>query len=63
MHLPNWFSKKTFYRFLRFFFEWQKGFDKGLMTGMILIDLQKAFSIIDHDSCKNYMLLVSQNML
>ena len=26
-----------------------KGFDKGLMTGMILIDLQKAFDAIDHD--------------
>ena len=27
-----------------------KGFDKGLMTGMILIDLQKAFDTIDHDT-------------
>ena len=26
-----------------------KGFDKGLMTGMILIDLQKAFDTIYHD--------------
>ena len=26
-----------------------KGFDKGLMTGMILIDHQKAFDTIDHD--------------
>ena len=26
-----------------------KGFDKGLMTGMILTDLQKAFDTIDHD--------------
>ena len=26
-----------------------EGFDKGLMTGMILIDLQKAFDTIDHD--------------
>ena len=26
-----------------------KGFEKGMMTGMILIDLQKVFDIIDHD--------------
>ena len=26
-----------------------KGFDDGLVTGMILIDLQKAFVTIDHD--------------
>ena len=26
-----------------------KGFDESLMTGMILIDLQKAFETIDHD--------------
>ena len=26
-----------------------EGFDKGLMTGMILVDLQKAFDTIDHD--------------
>ena len=26
-----------------------KGFDRGMMTGMILIDLQKAFDTIDHD--------------
>ena len=26
-----------------------KGFDMGIMTGMILIDLQKAFDTIDHD--------------
>ena len=25
-----------------------KGFDEGLLTGMILIDLQKAFDTIDH---------------
>ena len=27
----------------------QDGFEKGLLTGMILIDLQKAFNTIDHD--------------
>ena len=26
-----------------------KDFDKGMMMGMILIDLQKVFDIIDHD--------------
>ena len=26
-----------------------KGFDNGLFTGMILIDLQKAFDAIDHN--------------
>ena len=26
-----------------------KAFDKDLMNGMILIDLQKAFDTIDHD--------------
>ena len=26
-----------------------KGFDHGLVTGMILIDLQKAFDTINHD--------------
>ena len=26
-----------------------KGFDRGMMTGMILIELQKAFETIDHD--------------
>ena len=26
-----------------------KAFDKGMMTGMILIDLQKVLDVIDHD--------------
>ena len=26
-----------------------KGFDKGLLTGMVLIDLQKTFDRIDHE--------------
>ena len=28
-----------------------KGFDEGLLTGMILIDLQKAFDTINHETC------------
>ena len=52
-----------------------KGFDRGMMTGMILVNLQKAFDTTDHDVllhltqltmtcyCKNYMLLASQNVL
>ena len=28
-----------------------KGFDEGLLTGMILIDLQKAFDTIAHEIC------------
>ena len=38
-----------------------------MMTGMILIDLQKAFGTIDHDTmtcyCKSYLLLISRNIL
>ena len=33
---------------MSFFFK-LKGFDNGLVTGMILIDLQKAFDTINHD--------------
>ena len=29
-----------------------KGLGKGITTGMILIDLQKAFDMIDHDILK-----------
>ena len=28
-----------------------EGFDEGLLTGMILIDLQKAFDTINHETC------------
>ena len=31
------------------------GFDSGLLTGMVLIDLQKAFDTIDHDVLLNKM--------
>ena len=37
-----------------------KYFDRGLMTGMILIDLRKAFDAIDHDVLLQ---MVSQNVL
>ena len=29
---------------------YKKGFDSGLLTGMVLIDLQKEFDAIDHNS-------------
>ena len=44
--------KKTFNGCIPFLFEWQhfsKGSDKGMMTGMILIDFKKAFGTNDHD--------------
>ena len=34
------------------------GFDSGLMTGMVLIDLQKAFDTIDHDILLKKMKLI-----
>ena len=41
-----------------------KGFDKGVITGMVLIDLQKAFERLTMVCyCKNYTLLVSWNIL
>ena len=42
--------KHILYNFLPFLFDnWNlKGFDKGLITDMILIDLQKAFDTIGH---------------
>ena len=51
IYLSIWFSKKAFYGFLLFLFNDKilKGFDKGMMTAMIRIDLQKAFDTIDHD--------------
>ena len=50
-HLSIWFSKKAFYRFCISYLNDKilKGFDKGMMTGMILIDLQKSFDTSDHD--------------
>ena len=51
MHLPIWFLEKTSTDFYLSCLNDKilKGFDKGLMIGMILIDLQKAFDTIDHD--------------
>ena len=51
MHLSNWFSKKHFPGFYLSYLNDKilKGFDKGMITGMILIDLQKTFETIDHD--------------
>ena len=36
-----------------------KGFDLGLLTGMILIDLQKAFKTIDHKIWAFLMMLLN----
>ena len=74
--------RKTFYTLINLVFERKhskdfclsyvndkisKGFNKSMMTGMILIDLQKAFGTIDHDTmtcyCKSYLLLISRNIL
>ena len=56
MHLPIWFSNKEIKKHSTYFClsylndKILKGFDKGLMTGMILIDLQNTFDTIDHDT-------------
>ena len=39
-----------------------KGFDQGLMTDMILIDLQKAFDTNDNDILQICMVMVSLNI-
>ena len=51
IHISIRFSKKAFNRFLPFYIidKVLKGFGKGMVIGMILIDLQKAFDTIDHD--------------
>ena len=38
-----------------------KGFDQGLITGMILIDLQKAFNTINHDILPQYLYVFSKH--
>ena len=45
------FRKKYFTDFCLSYLNYRilKGFGKGMMTGIILIDLQKAFDTIDHD--------------
>ena len=35
-----------------------KGFDDGLLTGMILIDLQKVFDTINHDILLNKLSII-----
>ena len=52
MHLSVWFSKKKHSTDICLSFlndKIFKDFDKGMMTGIILIDLKKAFDSIDHD--------------
>ena len=51
-HLPIRFSKKYSTDFCLSYLNDKilTGFDKGMMNGMILIDLQKAFDTIDHDT-------------
>ena len=50
IHLSVLFSKKALYGFLSYLNDKIcKRFDKGMMTGMILTDLQKAFERIDHN--------------
>ena len=62
------FQKKIFY-FTDFYLSYLKhkilkSFDKSMMTGMILIDLKKAFDTIDHDVLlENYMLLVFRSVM
>ena len=45
------FQKNHYTDFCRFYLIEKifKGFDSGLLTGIILIDLQKAFDTIDHN--------------
>ena len=31
-----------------FFYPWLEAMDKGLFTGVVMIDLRKAFDVVDH---------------
>ena len=47
MQLPIRISEDSYLTFLHD--KILKGFDRGLMTGMVLVDHQKVFDTIDHE--------------
>ena len=50
VHISVWFQSKTDLSLSYLNDKILKGFDNGLLTGMILIDLQKRFDTIDHNA-------------